>query len=122
MSFATRLKERRESLGITQPELADLLGVSKGAIGNYETGTNSPRAAILYKLFDVLHCDANYLFQDELPDNLESTITSEEFERIIRKYRALDEPGKISVDAVLDANFKRCSAAETTESNRASVS
>ena len=36
MSFGTRLKARREQLGITQPQLAEMLGVSKGAIGNYE--------------------------------------------------------------------------------------
>ena len=40
MSFGTRLKARREQLGITQPQLAEMLGVSKGAIGNYETDAN----------------------------------------------------------------------------------
>ena len=64
MSFGTRLKARREQLGITQPQLAEMLGVSKGAIGNYETDANSPKATILFKVFDVLKCDANYLFQD----------------------------------------------------------
>ncbi len=34
MSFGTRLKEKREALGITQPQLAEMSGVSKGAIGN----------------------------------------------------------------------------------------
>ena len=108
MSFASRLKERREALGITQPELAALLGVSKGAIGNYETGVNSPRAAVLYKLFDVLRCDANYLFQDELPsDTPADGVTLEEFELLIKKYRALDEPGKKLVGTVLDQSYDR---------------
>ncbi len=66
MSFATRLKEQRERIGLTQIQLASLLGVSKGAVGNYETGLSSPRAEILYKVFEVLHCDANFLFQDEM--------------------------------------------------------
>ena len=59
MSFGSRLKERREALGITQPQLAKMLDVSKGAIGNYETDLNSPRATILYKIFEILNCDAN---------------------------------------------------------------
>ena len=42
MSFGTRLKEKREALGITQPQLAEMLNVSKGAIGNWETDVNSP--------------------------------------------------------------------------------
>lgn len=74
MSIGSRIKERRESLGITQVQLAELLGVTKGAIGNYETDANSPKASILYKVFDVLHCDANYIFQDEM--NVLETVNS----------------------------------------------
>jgi transcriptional regulator with XRE-family HTH domain len=65
LSIGSRIKARREQLGITQPELARLIGVTKGAIGNYETDANSPKASMMYRLFDVLKCDANYLFQDE---------------------------------------------------------
>ena len=53
MSFSQRLKERREKVGLTQMELANILGITKGAIGNYETGFSSPKADILYKLFDA---------------------------------------------------------------------
>lgn len=67
----SRIKERREQLGMTQPQLADALGVSKGAIGNYETDANSPKASILYKVFDVLQCDANYIFQDKVKERKE---------------------------------------------------
>lgn len=66
MSIGSRIKERREELGITQTQLAELLGVSKGAVGNYETDANSPKASIMYKVFDVLKCDANYIFQDNI--------------------------------------------------------
>lgn len=66
MSFSQRLKERRKKVGLTQMELANILGITKGAIGNYETGFSLPKADILYKLFDALDCDANYLFQDEM--------------------------------------------------------
>ena len=42
MSFASRLKEQRLRMNFTQAELANILGVTKSAIGNYETGLNSP--------------------------------------------------------------------------------
>lgn len=71
MSIGSRIKERREQLGMTQPQLSDALGVSKGEIGNYETDANSPKASILYKVFDVLQCDANYIFQDEVKERKE---------------------------------------------------
>ena len=66
MSFGSRLKERREALGLKQKQLGELLGVSGNAIGNYENGISSPNADVLYKVFDVLKCDANYLYQDEM--------------------------------------------------------
>lgn len=108
MSFGSRLKERRESLNITQPQLAEMLGVSKGAIGNWETDVNSPRATLLYDLFDILHCDANYLFQDEMRDlKYKDKATPEEFENIIKKYRNLDAHGRELVDLVLDKEHER---------------
>lgn len=108
MSFGTRLKERREQLGITQPQLAEMLGVSKGAIGNYETDANSPKATILYKVFDVLKCDANYLFQDEMKNLHENRATPYEMENLVKKYRALDEHGRKLVDLILEEECDRC--------------
>lgn len=104
MSVGSRMKERREALGMTQVQLADLLGVTKGAIGNYETGANSPKASILYKVFEVLKCDANYLFQDEMRGSMEDNLNPQEID-IIKKYRALDERGRSAVMAVLDHEY-----------------
>ena len=47
MSFSMRLKQARESAGLTQLELAKKLGVTKSAIGNYENGVSSPKEAVL---------------------------------------------------------------------------
>lgn len=107
MSFVSRFKQRREELGLTQVQLSKLLGVTKGAIGNYESGVSSPKADILYRVFDVLQCDANYLFQDEMTEyNQEQQATPSEMQKI-KKYRALDEHGKEMVDVVLDGEYKR---------------
>ena len=106
MSFGTRLKARREQLGITQPQLAEMLGVSKGAIGNYETDANSPKATILFKVFDVLKCDANYLFQDEIGNNYPMKVSYDEYESI-KKYRNLDDHGKELVNYTLDKETER---------------
>ena len=107
MSVGSRMKERRESLGMTQVQLAELLGVTKGAIGNYETDANSPKASILYKVFEVLKCDANYLFQDEIRERREYTASPWEMENIIKKYRALDEHGKEMVTLAIECETRR---------------
>ena len=110
MSFGSRLKDKRKELGITQPELAKLLGVSQSAIGSWETDTNSPRATLLYDLFDILHCDANYLFQDETRALYKNEATPEEFENIIKKYRDLDDHGREMVDFTLEKECERSKA------------
>lgn len=107
MSVGSRMKERRESLGMTQIQLAELLGVTKGAIGNYETDANSPKASILYKVFEVLKCDANYLFQDEIRERREYTASPHEMEHLVKKYRLLDHEWQEAVDSVLDIGYRQ---------------
>lgn len=105
MSFGSRLRDKRKELGITQPALAERLGVSQSAIGSWETDVNSPRATLLYALFDILHCDANYLFQDETKQLYKNEASPEEFENIIKKYRELDAHGKDMVTTVLQKEY-----------------
>lgn len=106
MSFGTRLKERREALGLKQSELGNLLGITGSAIGNYENGISSPKADILYKVFDVLKCDANFLFQDEMQELNTDDFTVPEI-KLIKKYRALTQYGKEAVDSILELEHRR---------------
>lgn len=107
MGIGSRIKQRREELGYTQPQLANLIGVSKGTIGNYESNISSPNEDILFKLFEVLKCDANFLYQDNI-DWEEFDLFSPNEENIIKKYRTLDEYGKRTVDSILDIESERC--------------
>ena len=109
MSFGSRLRERREALGMKQNELGRLLGVTGSAIGNYENSVSSPKAEVLYRAFDVLQCDANYLFQDEMRTDLTNGVSPAELD-MIRKYRALDGHGRELIDIILDMEHGRLTA------------
>lgn len=93
MSIGSRMKERREELGITQVQLADMIGVTKGAIGNYETDANSPKASIMYKVFRALQCDANYLFQDGI-DAKETEMLPKSERTLLMFFRKLNQEGQ----------------------------
>ena len=71
LGIGKRIKEARENLGLTQSELACLVGVTGSAITNYEKETSHPKETVMYRLFEALEVDANYLFQDvaNIPDN-----------------------------------------------------
>ncbi len=108
MGLANRLKERREQLGLTQSEVASILGITPGAVGNYENGVSTPKADILFKVFDALKCDANYLFQDEMKNlSNKDAATPFEMENLVKKYRDLDEHGKEMVDFTLLKEWER---------------
>ena len=67
----------------------------------------------MYKLFNALGCDANYLHQDDMNALVyENTATPEEFENIVKKYRVLDTHGKKMVDFTLNEEWER-STSET---------
>ena len=87
MSFGEQLRKRREELGISRAELADRLGVSRSAIGNYETGVSAPKEEVLLRLFDALGVDPNYLYRDAYRAN--GGIRSDEEQALLESYRRL---------------------------------
>ena len=113
MSVGSRIKELRENKGLSRNELANLLGVTVGAISNYENEVSSPKEPILFKIMDVLKCDANYLFQDALDmPAMKNSVSVDEFEHI-KKYRDLDDHGRDMVDTVMEKEYDRCHPAHT---------
>ena len=101
MSIGSRIKERRNALSLTQEDLAKALGVTKGAVANYENGVSIPKPDILFNVISKLQCDANYLFQDMIDVCDDSQLTVDELDFIV-KYRKLDKNNKQLVDCIVD--------------------
>ena len=101
MSFGEQLRRRREELGISRAELAEKLGVSRSAIGNYETGVSAPKEEVLLQLFDALQVDPNYLYRDSF--RAQEPGVSEEELRLVKKYRRLNLMGRRTVYALVDS-------------------
>jgi len=112
MGIGKRIKEARERLGLTQNELGELIGVTGSAITNYEKETSHPKEPVMYKLFEALHVDANYLFQDvvNIPSK-ENDVTLAEYDHI-KKYRGLDDHGREHVNNVLEWETTRVQSLE----------
>lgn len=80
MSVGSRIRELRESKNISRSDFANSIGVTVGAVSNYENEVSSPKEPILFKIMEVLGCDANYLFQDavQMP-TMRNSVSIEEF-------------------------------------------
>lgn len=106
MAINDRIKEARLNNKLTQEQLANLIGVAKTTITGYEKGTSEPSIDTMAKIMDVLHIDANYLWQDET--NFPIVASYQEMQ-IINKYRTLDNHGRRIVNYVLDEEYERIS-------------
>ncbi|MGG2141718.1 helix-turn-helix domain-containing protein [Symbiopectobacterium sp. RP] len=63
-TLATRIKERRKALDITQTELAERVGMRQQSIQYLESGKGN-RTSFILELAKVLRCDPNWLLNGE---------------------------------------------------------
>jgi DNA-binding transcriptional regulator YiaG len=59
---AQDIESFRRSLGLSQAELADRLGVSQASVSQWETGKKHPRKTVL-KLLETIRNDARKTFR-----------------------------------------------------------
>ena len=57
-----RLKEFRESLGLTQEQLGEIIGVSRQAINSIETEKFEPSIWLAYDISKAFHCSIENVF------------------------------------------------------------
>lgn len=96
MSIGTRIKAARQAAGLNQEQLAKMLGISKGSIGNYEADISHPKEEILILLMKMLNVDANYIYQDYIPIKKAPTISGSDIQkqRLIENYEKLNPLGQ----------------------------
>lgn len=65
-----RLAELRRGKGLKQAQLAEILGISKGALSNYERNENEPQDDIKKLIAEYFNVSVDYLLgltRDEVP-------------------------------------------------------
>ena len=60
------IKALRQEKGLTQPELAKLVGVSNGMISIWENNINEPKASYIQALAVALDVTVNVLFGEDV--------------------------------------------------------
>ena len=117
--FADRLKELRKENNMTQVQLAETLGVSKGTVAMWEIGKREPNFETLDRLSDVFDKRIDYILgysddasspqltEDEV-DQLVRWEVEDQFRETIMSYLSLDEYGKTAVESLKKAEKLRC--------------
>ena len=66
MTFGERIRELRTQKGLTQPQLADSIGVSVRTVKSYELGTSLPKTRETYqKLAEFFDVNINNLLAED---------------------------------------------------------
>lgn len=75
--FGDNLKKLRTEMGITQTELAKVIGVKPSTVGMYETGDRQPNFEIEEKIADFFNVSLDYLrgkTDKKAPDNVKDAV------------------------------------------------
>ena len=99
MQSGDLIRMKREEHGLTQEQLAELIGKSAGYIGQLERGLSMASIPTLKRLVNVLSLDANQIFYDEKQD---------QFSELENMLSELDEPvQKFIQDSIRTAFHKK---------------
>lgn len=98
-AFGDKIRAYRIAKKLSQPQLADLLGVTKNAITNWEAGSSRPDISTIPLLCTYLGISADVFF--DMPVS-EPVLTKAEQEHM-KLYRSLDHYKQRSVDTLMEA-------------------
>lgn len=99
-----RIIESREAMGLSQKELAKLMGVSSAVMSHWELDDNKPNADRIVQLCKVLNITASYLLDYYGKDTIKVTKREEAF---LNKYRSLPDYDKETLNIMLDRLCER---------------
>lgn len=108
-SIGERLRLLRESKGLSQTEVAKLLGVNRTTYVHYETGYSKPTQK-LEALCALFNTTSDYIMgtnnaNTAINTSLNMDNLTQNERQLIKKYRELSEAAKIRVEARIDAEY-----------------
>ena len=100
LHIGRRLRARRRLLGLSQPQLAEAVGVRFQQIQKYECGEDRISASRLWRLCKALNAPADYFFEGlasrrrastRTRDGVDDPLTGQEALDLVRSYEQLGE-------------------------------
>lgn len=104
MSLGSRINEIRKARGLSIDDLCQLSGIPKGTLSKITAGiTTSPTLDTVRAIANALDCRLDDF--DDIPKKGDAINQKEQ--KMVKKYRCLDDYGKEAVDDVLDVEYRR---------------
>ena len=117
--FAERLKEIRNGAGMTQVQLAEALGVSKGTVAMWEIGKREPNYETLNALSGIFDKRIDYILgysndsssarlSEEQIEQLGAWMVEDDAQEEFVDIMALDNYGRAAIHGLIVAEKARC--------------
>lgn len=100
VAIGQRIAAARHRKNLSQRNLADILGISSGAVGQYETGRNLPKMSRFEAIARACDVDVEWLLTGDDPEEKRKAHTVNEAEAL-RLLRAMGEDQQRSALAML---------------------
>jgi len=97
VTFGEKLAQARKRKGLTQKEVAAIIGIAKSTLTGYEKGTREPNLLRIKQLIKILDIDSDYLFGIDEKQG--------EYLELIDAYAKADERHRNIVCAALGIKF-----------------
>ena len=97
MSISDKIKIARKNAGLTQQQLADIVGVSKSTVAGYELGSREPDSLKIHKIAKALNVSGDYLLGLDEPEaanpindlSADALQYARDFDQLPEEYRRL---------------------------------
>ena len=121
MMFGERVKTLRKERKMTQAQLAEIIGVTKGTVALWEQGARKPSLAVVNRLSDCFDRSVDYILgnsDDPTPKCMDSDYLAmsgigDEYGDLFADFLLLDDYGKELVTKVIRYELKRCKETKT---------
>ncbi len=91
--LGNKIRELRKNRGMTQSELAEMLGISSSSVGMYEQGRRQPDSEMILKICSVFGTSADYLLGKDKSDQkhgvCELSLVFDEFTQVLSSQQGL---------------------------------
>lgn len=106
-SIGERIKRQRKSLGLTQPQIKELTGISSGTLSDIENGKALPATPSLIKLSNVLKCSIDWILIGESSSSEVVFISDKRENELLNNFRELPVDDQDEFLEILQARIRR---------------
>lgn len=113
-SIGTRIKQRRNDLGLTQTQIKQETGISTGNMSEIENGLKLPSTPALISLSNILDCSIDWILKGESLNR--ETESDQRERRLLYGFRNLSEENKEELMEILEIKLRKSVTASGVKS------